>query len=463
MSNANYPVFKFNGEFFVFSLDQMSVLKITKSDYSYLKNVASTYDSTSPRLIEIFDKYSLTRGNTIQSTTQGSDIPPFPITNIALFVTQSCNLNCVYCYGDNAHYGETDKNCMDLATAYTAVDWLVKVSNTQQRITISFFGGEPLLNFELIKQVVKYSLAIGAKSGKIIDFDINTNGTLITEEVIEFFDRHRFRVIVSIDGPKEVQDIQRPFKAGLGSYDEILPNIRALLRALPDTSCRAVLIGNSNVSTIRNSLIALGFRKIMISYCSFSLFESDKGLNLGRRRALSQIRMEVEKEALSLYNAIITRDIETILKIKNSGFIYTRFERLINGQKKLFPCGAGRSSVAVSCVGDIYLCHRLVGMCGFKLGNVNSEVINRLKYQVSPVERIELCKKCYAKYLCAGGCYHDNLGYSGSIRVPSKDMCKLMKYLVAKLVYVHSMISDEDISYLRRHSLIQEKICPFDF
>jgi uncharacterized protein len=436
----------------------MSIIKIKEHEFDLLYLQLKNHLLPNNEVENILYKYSLINLNLKKNKKNSPQL--LPITNIALFVTQKCNLNCVYCYGNQGKYG--GEGIMSNHIAFKAIDWLIEKSQNQKKLTISFFGGEPLLNFELIKSVVEYSLKKGDKLSKDFEFNINTNATLLNDEIINFFLKNRFKIIVSIDGDKEIQDSQRPFKNGKGTFNTILPRVKKLLLSIPDVSCRAVLLDNTNPSIVEKKLQEIGFQKILTSYSSLSLFNS-KEENKVNKRDLNQFFQKIREEAECLDLSIKERDNIKLENLKNTGILFSRFNRLVNGQKKLFPCGAGRSSVALSCKGDVFLCHRFVGTEDFKIGNISRKNLEIDKYQVSPLEIRNSCKNCFAKFLCAGGCYHDNLGYSGSIYKPSSDMCELMKYLVSQLLIVYSRLTKNDLNYLYEKSFIDKKICPFDF
>jgi uncharacterized protein len=458
MNIYSYHVFKHKEKYFLFHIEMMTIISIKRYEADLLILVSKNPNKLDKKVENLL--FSLSLINTKDKIQKISSQNPLPITNIALFVTQDCNLSCIYCYGNQGSYGTGGE--MNKKVAYKSIDWLIEKSKDQKRLTVSFFGGEPLLNINLIKNVIEYSLKKGKKLNKNFEFNINTNATKLDKETIAFFVKCKMKVLVSLDGPKEIQDYQRPFKNGRGSYTVILPKIKELVLSLPDTTCRAVLLDNTKPTLIENTLHGLGFKNISISYKSLSLFDK-KERNQKEERNFSQIFKKIKAEAVELTLAIKEKDIEKLMKLKESGIIYSRFNKLINGQKKIFPCGAGRSSVAISCKGEIFLCHRFVGINNFKIGDISNEKLDRIKYQTSPLDINQDCKNCYAKYLCAGGCYHDNFGYMGSLTTPSSDMCKLMKYMVTHLLIIFIQLNENDLNYLYMNNIIEKKICPFDF
>jgi len=172
-----------------------------------------------------------------------------PIRNIALFITQNCNLGCTYCYGDEGNYGSSGH--MDLDTAKKSVDWLIEQSGDVKKLGIAFFGGEPFLNFKLMRQVVFYAKKMADVADKKFEFSVTTNATLLSENRIKFLEEHGISPLVSFDGSKAIQDSQRPFKGGRGSFDVIVPKIAKLLQTFPNATARATLNGNNSPDEVK--------------------------------------------------------------------------------------------------------------------------------------------------------------------------------------------------------------------
>ena len=385
-----------------------------------------------------------------------------PITSIALFVTQKCNMRCVYCYGDGGGYGS--EGTMDLTTARTAVDWLIDRSGSNKRIGISFFGGEPLLNLTLIKEIVNYADERAGDSGKTFSFSITTNGSLLDDATIAFLQAHAVHVNFSFDGVKEVQDAQRPLKTPASSYDTIVPKIERLLAALPHSAGRATVMADVDPLQAEQALRDLGFSQVAVEAASPSLFDttaktSDFALFFSRSQSAE------DAEAQELLRRIRDRDTPGLKKLLLGSYrIVTRsLDAFINGRKKRFFCGAGRSAVAVSCTGGVYLCHRFVGMDAFRFGDIFGGELDRDLFQRSPLRSRDQCTGCFAKYVCAGWCYHDNQGIGGSIFASSDPRCRLMRHSVELLASLTSRLSPQDLDYLRKEGLVSRKPCPFDF
>jgi uncharacterized protein len=455
-----YYTFKHNNGTCLINTEKMETVIIDKNTAALLEfvSISPGFDVT-PEDISALEKLDLIDKD--EWKPPGKKMPPkaVPIASIALFVTQECNLRCIYCYGDGGSYGSSGH--MTIGTAFQSVDWLIEQSEGKKKLAIAFFGGEPLLNFTLIKDMVQYALKRGNESGKEFDFRLTTNATLLDDEKIAFLKKHKINPLVSFDGPKELQDTQRPFQNGKGSYDVIVPIIEKLLNVLPESECRATIVGNTDPLTVDNFLHEIGFSATSLLIASRSLFdeEHDRCLSKG---ALAGMLNRVEAEARHLREAIESRDTDKLKTLKRSGLLTGSLEAFINHQKKLFPCGAGRASVAVSCSGDVYLCHRFVGSEDHKLGDVFSGDLKREKYQTSSLKFQNKCANCFAKYLCAGGCYHDNLGKTGSILDPNENMCALIRRSVELAAAICCWLNEDDKTYLVSEKIIADRSCPFD-
>lgn len=381
------------------------------------------------------------------------------VVNIALLVTQQCNLRCIYCYGNGGGYGSGGE--MNRKTAYRAVDWLIEQSKDIRKLGITFFGGEPLLNFSLMKEVVHYALKRGNESGKEFEFNITTNASLLDDEKIVFFKEYKINPLVSFDGPKEIQDTQRPFKNGKGSYELTLSKIKQLLEGLPKSACRAIIVGATSPVVVDNALREIGFGARHLGLVSPSLFGEENDSHVAERD-FTEMLSWAQAMSRELRAGIKERDTERLNNLKGSGTLGGFVEQFVNSQKRYFPCSAGRDFVGVSCSGNIYLCHRFVGIEGQRLGDIYNGDLKREIYQVSPLRSREKCANCFAKYLCGGGCYHDNLGTTGSVFEADEGLCAHIRRLTELAAAICCRLSEDDKAYLVKEKIISKKLCPLD-
>ena len=413
-----------------------------------------------PRILRVLESLDLI-DNKAWSAKPPDTEQEFPVINMALLVTQECNLKCIYCYGDAGSYGSGGN--MTRETAFTAVDWLIEHSRKIKKLGISFFGGEPVLNFPLIQDVVAYAEKRVEESDKQFQFHITTNASLLDAKKITFLKKHKVVPLVSFDGPKEIHDAQRPLKNGAGSYDMTVPKIRALLKVFPEAACRATLLGDTDSDKVESALHDLGFQYTMLDLASRSLFGNDT--EVPKRETKVMLKL-LETEGHTLFELIRERDTEKLRGLKASRSYQKMLglmQFFINGQRQYFPCSAGRGYIAVSCRGDIYLCHRFVGIESQRLGDVFGDGLHRDAYIRSRLKTPDAtCTDCFAKYLCAGGCYHENLGATDSVFEPSKEMCLMIRHAVEVAAATTCRLSQEDKAYLVRENIITKNFCPLD-
>ncbi|MBU7028804.1 MAG: SPASM domain-containing protein [Theionarchaea archaeon] len=365
-----------------------------------------------------------------------------PITGASLNVSHDCNLSCRYCYGGGGTYvGE--KCYMDEPVGELSIDRLIEWSNGKKEVYVTFFGGEPLLNMKLIEHLVAYGDRKGDSEGKRIWYSITTNGTLLTEETVNFLNEHNFSVLVSMDGPQFIQDTNRPFKNGKGSFDVAVPQIRKLISTRKgNVTARATLTRDCmSLNTIIKGLRDVGFKYVHIEPVtaeksrSFALCEKDFDKLKGEYKAVGRVFLD------------------NILKGTPFGFsnIVRTINMIYNSTVRYYPCGAGKNMVAVDPHGGIYLCHRFTGMEEFSLGTIyDPDFSLQRKILHMPVDSREGCKDCWARHLCGGSCWQENYFYNNQIDEPYKPRCDLFKYIAALSMVIFSKIHEKDKELLDR-------------
>lgn len=413
------------------------------------------------------DKMWAVEKQSIESTLyQAQDTPSFsttcheePVTDIALLVSQDCNQKCIYCYADEGKYNQ--EGLMDQETAIRSVDWLVEQSKDKEKIGIRFYGGEPLLNYDIIQKVVHYAQEKAYLKTKSVHFTITTNGSLLTEEIINFLDENKIDVIISLDGPKEIQDRQRPFKNGKGTYDTIVPNVKKLLSVKPESFCRPTVFEHTDNKIVLESLRDIGFKTVILTNYSRSMF-----LNQDFDQDIPLLLTKIDSEGRTFWKNLQERRSDYFNNGKISEMwgrmIRKAMESFIYNRKQLLHCSSGRWAVAVSCSGDIYPCHRLVGIESLKMCSVFQNTIDQTPYSQAVTKRDEICTTCFAKYVCSGGCFHENLSATGSIFKPDEESCKLIRRTVEYGAAIASMLKGEDKDFLMEQKVIEKAPCPLD-
>jgi len=331
-----------------------------------------------------------------------------PLTTMVLNVTSKCNLACTYCY----EYGEdrvvdteaTLPRFLDEATARSSVDFMFAESGSNEAVNLTFFGGETLLNFPVLRSTLTYARERAEAEGKAVRFSLTTNATLLRPEVIEWLVENDVGVTVSIDGPKDVQDRFRVFHNGKGSYDVVLPKIRELIRAhtrMPVGARVTLTRGNLDVVGIfRHLTEEVGFREVGFAPVTTSMTRDYAIEESGYASMLDQFR------------TLAWEFVDWTAAGRHHGFSNVRetVEEIHKGVSKAYPCGAGLGLVGVATNGEAALCHRFAGSDEHRVGSVG-EGIDR-KRQEQFLEKHHLrnkpdCASCWARPLCAGGCYHE--------------------------------------------------------
>ncbi len=442
-----FHFFSYRGAHYRISIHEMSVCRISSKEFAS-KEFIQVSSPTGP---------DIPSGHFLPHVPEPLD-EKHPVAAMDLFVVQSCNLSCLYCYGDDGTYGE--RAWMSEKTAMQAVDWLIDASGCVKTLRINFFGGEPLLNFPLMKTIVSYVLARGEAAEKKTLFQVTTNGTLLDDEIIIFLQKHDFKVLVSLDGPKDIHDKQRRFADGGGSYDAVTKHLGSLIASVPDTDVHAVIMGDTDPKVVINALEGFGFRGISVLPASGSLFsKADEGKE---NRDSAAILQRMEEEAELWIDLARKRDIMGLQHLKSYSQFAAALKTLLQNRKNYHPCGAAIGLVAVSCSGDIYPCHRFVGQNHYRIGNIFSKELDRTSYLKSPVMTSENCIDCFARFYCAGGCKQDNVISGSSLFSPSEDMCRIRRRQFELAAYITAELANEERLLLEQAGIIPSKPCPLD-
>lgn len=373
-----------------------------------------------------------------------------PVQTVVLNVTNQCNLACTYCY----EYGE-DKivdtangpqpKFMSEETSRAAVDFMLKESGRVAHMT--FFGGETLLNFPVLRRTVAYARARAAELGKEVDFSLTTNATLLRPEIVDFLAEHRIGVTISIDGPPDLQDTFRVFHDGRGSYDVVAPKIRELLarhRTRPIGARVTLTRETLDVRRIFRHLIEdMGFWEVGFAPVTTSPARAHAIENGGFDRMLDQFR-ELAYEF---------RD--AALENRRHGFSNVRdtIEEIHHGASKAFPCGAGFGLVGVATDGAVGLCHRFAGSGDHRFGSVHEGLdrdVQRDFLERHHIDRKTDCRTCWARPLCAGGCYHEAHTRYGTTTAPNLHYCEWIRGWTDACLRVYGEIAAKNPAFLRQ-------------
>lgn len=372
----------------------------------------------------------------------------FPLQTVVLNLTNQCNLACQYCYefgADRVSTPEGKPKFMDFATARTAVDMLLEQSPGRNAVHITFFGGETLMNFSLLKQVVEYAATRASKQERSLDFSLTTNATLLTPAIIDFLTEHRIGVTVSIDGPREFNDQLRVFANGRGSYDVIEPKVRALLerhRTRPIAARVTLTSGVTDVARIyRHLKDDLGFHEVGFAPVTTSP---------NRLYAINERGMD---GVLAQFRALAAEYLEFALEGRHHGFsnVSDTLAELHQGVNKSHPCGAGLGLVGVGPSGDIAPCHRFVDSDAHALGHVSTGIDrSRLAdfLRRGHIQSKYECHTCWARPLCAGGCHHEAFVHYGDTGHPNLHYCDWIREWTDVCLHIYGTLAVRNPGFL---------------
>ncbi len=341
---------------------------------------------------------------------------------LCLHIAHTCNLNCSYCFASQGKY-HGERALMSYEVGKRALDFLVENSGTRRNLEVDFFGGEPLMNFDVVKQLVAYARSIEKEKNKNFRFTLTTNGVLVDDDVIEFSNKEMSNVVLSLDGRKEVHDRYRVDYAGNGSWEKIVPKFQKFVNARGGKNyyMRGTFThANPDFLEDIKTMLNLGFSELSMepvvaaSDDPAALTQEDKPVVMKQYEDLAKLMLERDKEGkpFTFYHYMID--------LKGGPCIY----------KRISGCGSGTEYMAVTPWGDLYPCHQFVGDEKFKLGDIWSGVNNKKiqdEFASCNVYAREECRDCWARLYCSGGCAANAYHATGSLKGVYKYGCDLFK------------------------------------
>ena len=344
-----------------------------------------------------------------------------PVKAMCLNIAHDCQLRCKYCFASTGDFGKGRK-LMSLETGKHAIDFLLENSGDRPNLELDFFGGEPLMNFKVVKQIVEYARSREKEFNKKFRFTITTNGLLLDDEKIDFINKEMSNVVLSIDGRKEVNDYFRVLPNGQGCYDMIIPKYKKLVEGRGDKEYYVRGTFTNRNKDFSNDVFALyeaGFDQISVEPV---VGDSDE----------YALTMEDIPEIFKEYEHLADRIIENEKNGKKFNFFHFMID-LDQGPcaiKRLRGCGCGNDYVAITPDGDIFPCHQFVGIDEYKMGNIDEGTFDqemKADFAQAHVYSKPECRECWAKFYCSGGCNANNYQYEGDIRKAHKISCELEK------------------------------------
>ncbi|MEG2700337.1 MAG: thioether cross-link-forming SCIFF peptide maturase, partial [Hungatella sp.] len=356
---------------------------------------------------------------------------------LCLHIAHDCNLACRYCFAEEGEY-HGRRALMSFEVGKKALDFLIANSGNRRNLEVDFFGGEPLMNWDVVKQLVEYGRAQEEAHHKKFRFTMTTNGVLLNDEIMEFCNREMSNVVLSLDGRKEMNDAMRPFRNGQGSYDLIVPKFQKFAKSREPLNyyVRGTFTRN-NLDFSKDVLhfADLGFDQISIEPV-VSLPEEPYAI---REEDIPTILEEYDKLAVEY------------LKRKKEGRGFNFFHFMIDLQqgpcvaKRLSGCGSGTEYLAVTPWGDLYPCHQFVGEEDFLMGNVDTGVTNtkiRDEFKLCNVYAKEKCKDCFARFYCSGGCAANAFKFQGSITDSYDIGCEMQKKRIECAIMIKAALAE---------------------
>lgn len=350
---------------------------------------------------------------------------------MCLHIAHDCNLACKYCFASEGEYHGT-RSMMSLEVGKKAVDYLIENSGSRKNLEIDFFGGEPLMNFKVVKDIVEYAKSKEQHYNKRFRFTITTNGMLLSDEMITYINENMYNVVLSIDGRKSVHDAIRPTPNGKGSYDIILPKFLQVAESRNQTNyyVRGTFTHhNLDFTNDVLHLADLGFKQISVEPVV----------------APDNMPYAIKPEDLPFVYEQYEQLAEKMLQYDSDskGFNFFHFMIDLNQGpcvvKRMTGCGAGSEYLAVTPEGDLYPCHQFVGIDGYKMGSVFNGIDRKdivEEFKNCHLFTKEECNECWAKFYCGGGCNANAYNFHGNIHKAYEMACELEKKRVECAIYL---------------------------
>ncbi len=450
--------YKLNGYNIVLDTNSGGVHVVDDITYDLLDNVKPPFDSECPQkvidklsifypvenivscyneIVELYNDKILFSEDDYERFAKYSVASP--VKAMCLNIAHDCNLRCKYCFASTGDFG-TGRKMMTFETGRRAIDFLIEKSEDRENLELDFFGGEPLMNFDTVKQIVEYARSREKECGKRFRFTITTNGLLLDDDKIDFINKEMSNVVLSIDGRKETNDNVRIRVDGSGCYDSILPKFKKLVEQRGD----------------KEYYVRGTFTKYNIDFCEdvFSLYNegfdqiSVEPVVCGSENPYALTEKELS-EIFKEYERLAERILENEEKGEKFNFFHFMLD-LDQGPcaiKRLRGCGCGNEYVAVTPDGDIFPCHQFVGIDEFKMGNLYDGTFNqdmKSDFAAAHVYTKPECRECWAKFYCSGGCNANNYMYAGDVHNAHRFSCQIEKKRLECAIMLKAARLDRD-------------------
>ena len=357
---------------------------------------------------------------------------------LCLHIAHDCNLACKYCFAEEGEY-HGRRALMSFEVGKKALDFLIANSGNRRNLEVDFFGGEPLMNWQVVKDLVAYGREQEKIHNKHFRFTVTTNGVLLNDEIQEFVNKEMDNVVLSLDGRKEINDQMRPFRNGTGSYDLIVPKFQKLAESRNQEKYYIRGTFTRNNLDFSNDIMHfadLGFKQMSIE----PVVGDESDPYAIREEDLPKIMEEYDK----LAKMMIEREKE------GKGFNFFHFMIDLNGgpcvAKRLSGCGSGTEYLAVTPWGDLYPCHQFVGQEEFLMGNVDDGIVKPEiadEFRSCNVYSKDKCRNCFAKFYCSGGCMANSYNFHGTIHDTYEIGCEMQRKRVECAIMMKAALAEE--------------------
>ena len=356
---------------------------------------------------------------------------------LCLHIAHDCNLACKYCFAEEGEY-HGRRALMSFEVGKKALDFLIANSGSRHNLEVDFFGGEPLMNWDVVKQLVEYGRSQEKAHNKKFRFTLTTNGVLLNDEIMEFCNKEMSNVVLSLDGRKEVNDKMRPFRNGKGSYDLIVPKFQKLADSR-----------NQEKYYVRGTFTRdnLDFSKDVLHFADLGFKQISIEPVVGEDSDFYSIKKEDLPKIFEEYDALAKALVEREKEGKGVNFFHFMID-LDGGPcvaKRLSGCGSGTEYLAVTPWGDLYPCHQFVGEEEFLMGNVDDGIVKpeiAEEFRGCSVYSKEKCKNCFAKFYCSGGCMANSQKFHGSIHDTYDIGCEMERKRVECAIMMKAALAE---------------------
>ena len=441
----SYKIFCKNQSLFLYVTKSNALFSIDESILTLLEQAGKTCEVAYKnldcyfslpefyKLIRIMEDKKLIKSCFSPRSKKDSPEPTIHLHSITLMISQECNLMCSYCYGSNNFHERM--NLMSEGLAIDAINFLLSNSGQNRDLTICFFGGEPLINFSLIKKIVTYCRKKETETKKF-SFTMTSNGTILNNEIETYLQNNKIHLQISIDGNQEEHDKNRLFSDNSGTYETVIKNTESM-RKNSCVSARATITNsNLNLISIFEHLENLGFDKVIMAPANNLLTEENHAKLL-----------EENLKLLDFFCSLIKNgEYEKACKLSS---LRSSLGKVHLEGRCSYACGAGSTMVAVDVNGDIYPCQRYVSMNNYRMGNVKENEMENIKFlEEIHIDNHRQCSTCWAEYLCSGSCSYENLMATGNVNISTETSCHNTKSLLEKLIDFYLSLEDGEKQHI---------------